>query len=168
MIKDFIKIENDKDILRIGLQNSKGEPILDEKGEIVYWEFDLSDIETPLKWSRIEFNSKKNKEFVRNQFIIIGKKQDVKGKYLLSKHEEEKIKVLQEYYKKEIDNINSFLGETGVEKFLNGRKPYWDMFDDIDNAIEQILPSFEKSFDNIENRIKNKYSTNEKEENVLE
>ena len=162
-----IKINNQKDILKIGLTDMNDKPILDEKGEVVYWEFDLSDIELPLKWNKIEFNSKKNREYVRNQFIIIDKKQDVKGKYLLSKNEEEKIKVMNEYYKRETENINSFLGEEGVEKFLNGRKPYWDMFDDINDAIKQVLPKFENVFDNINNRIKEKYKENN-EENVLE
>lgn len=167
MIDNNIKIK-DTDILRIGLQNSKGEPILDKKGETVHWVFDLADIELPLKYNKLESRHKQNLEWVRNQFIIIDKKQDVKGKYLLSKNEEEKIRAMNEFYKKEEELLDVFLGKGGVKKYLNGRNYYWDMFDDINEALEPLLPLFQNTMDNIGNRIKDKYSKSQTEENVLE
>ena len=59
---------------------------------------------------------KKNKENLRNQILIIDKRQDVKGKKLLSKNEEDKIKAVSDFFKKEIEVYNMFLGENGVEK----------------------------------------------------
>lgn len=167
MIENFVKVENDKDILRIGLRDSNDKPILDEKGEVVYWEFDLANIELPLKWNRLEYQHKKNVEYVRNMFIAIDKKQDVKGKFLMSRNEEEKLKILTEYYKKEEELLDAFIGEGGTKKFLNGRNYYWDMYEDINNALVPVLPLFEKSFASIENRIKGKYNNNA-EKNVIE
>lgn len=166
MIDKFIQIENNKDILKIGLKDKNGKPILDKKGEVVYWEFDLADIELPLKYNKCEYEHKRNTQNVRNQFVIIDKRQDKKGKYLLSANEEEKAKVLVEFYKAEEKTLDLFLGEGGVKKFLNGRNYYWDMFDDISKAVEPILPLFKNTMDNITDRIKGKYS--DKEENVLE
>ncbi len=163
---EFIKVKNNEDILKIGLKDENDKPILDEKGEVVFWEFNLGDLEIPLKWSKIVETHKKNRNWLKSQFVIIEKKEDVKGKNLLSKKEEEKIKIVNDYYKKEIENYNTFLGENGVEKFLNGNKPYWEMFEHIDEAIEQILPKFEVVIGNIDNKIKEKYSN--KESNVLE
>jgi len=166
MIDKFVKIENDRDILRIGLTDKNDKPILDEKGEVVYWQFDLADIELPLKYSKCEADHRKNQQNVKMKFIVIDKKQDKKGKYLLSSNEEEKAKVLVEFYKAEEKALDLFLGEGGTKKFLNGRNYYWDMFEDISKTVEPVLPMFKNTMDNITNRIKNKYS--DKEENVIE
>ena len=163
---ETVKIENRKDILKIGLTDMEGKPILNNKGEVVYWEFDLSDIELPLKWSKIEFDYKKNQRELKEKMIIIDKRQDVKGKYLLSKNEEEKMKALKEFYQKTEVIYDTVLGKGGVKNFLNGRNYYIDMFEDISGAIEQILPKFEVTVKNIEKRIKTKYS--KVKENILE
>ena len=72
------------DILRLNIKDEEG----NDTGE--YLEFDLEDIELPLKYQDLIEKDKKNKELIRNQFIIIEKRQDVKGKKLLSKNEEDK------------------------------------------------------------------------------
>lgn len=163
---EYIKINNQKDILKIGLQDMDGQPILDKKGETVFWQFDLSDIELPLKLSRIEYQHNQNQKWARNQFLIIEKKEDVKGKFLLSKNEEDKINVLKEYYKKEEEILDIILGVGGTKKFLNGRNYYWEMFEDINEVLEQIMPKFESTFTNITDRIKKKYD--KKEDNIIE
>lgn len=163
---EYINLKNDKDILRIGLRDSNGKDILDEKGEVTYWQFDLADIELPLKFNKSEFQHKRNIENLRNQFIIIDKKEDKKGKYLLSFNEEEKAKALLVFYKEEEKALDMFLGENGVKKFLNGRNYYWDMFDDIADALIPVLPMLERNLKSIEERIKDKYKET-KEEDVL-
>ena len=75
---------------------------------------------------------------------------------------------MNEFYKKEEDLLDVFLGKSGVKKYLNGRNYYWDMFNDINEALEPLLPLFQNTMDNIGNRIKDKYSKSQTEENVLE
>lgn len=121
-------------------------------------EFCLSDIELPLKYQELIEKDKKNKEALRNLFLIIDKRQDVKGKKLLSKNEEDKIKAINEFFKKEIDVYNMFLGERGVEKLLNGRKIGWTTLQEIDEIIEkQIAPYLQTNMDDITKKVKDKY-----------
>ena len=166
MIENYVKVNNQKDILKIGLTDMNDKPILDEKGEVVYWQFDLGDIELPLKFNKCEAEHKQNIKNLKHQFFLIDKKTDKKGKYLLSANEEEKAKALRDFYRAEEKTLDLFLGEGGVKKFLDGRGYYWDMFNNIASAIEPILPLLEKSMSSIEDRIKEKYEN--KESAVLE
>ena len=101
------------------------------------------------------------------QFIIIDKKEDKKGKYLLSLKEEEKIKVLQEFYKREAEALDLFLGKDGTKKLLNGRNPYYSMYEDINEMLEPIMPKLQLRVENITEKIKQKYG-NKKETDVLQ
>ena len=156
---DFIQLKKDN-ILRIGIRNAEGQ----ETGE--HLEFDLEDIELPLRLNECEAKHRKNLENLKNQFIIIEKKEDKKGKFMLSWREEEKIKVLQEFYKREVEALDLFLGENGTKKLLNGRKPYYSMYEDISEILEPIKPKLKTNANDIINKIKNKY--NNKENDVLE
>lgn len=152
MTDNFIQLNKDN-ILRLVIRTDKGE----ETGEVL--EFDLEDIELPLKYQELLEKDKKNKENLRNQVIIIDRRQDVKGKKLFSKNEEDKIKALNEFFKKEVEVYNMFLGERGVEKLLNGRKLGWTTLEEIDTIIEkQIVPKLNVTMDDITKRIKEKYS----------
>lgn len=158
---DFIQIKKDN-ILRIGIKDFEGK----DTGE--HLEFDLEDIELPLRLNECEAKHRKNLEFVKTQFVIIDKKEDKKGKFILSWKEEEKLKVLQEFYKREMDALDLFLGQNGTNKLLNGRKPYYSMYDDINDMLEPILPKLKLKADDIANKIKEKYSNKATEKNVLE
>lgn len=157
---DFIQLKKDN-IIRIGIKDSKGK----DTGE--HLEFDLEDIELPLKYQECAEKHKKNVNYIRNQFVIINKRPDKKGKKLLSVNEEEKIKLMKEFYAKEEEALDLFIGNGGTKKLLNGRNPYYSMYEDIDEMLKPIMPIIEKGFDNIETKIKEKYSSN-KESNVLE
>ena len=156
---DFIQLKKDN-ILRIGIRNAEGQ----ETGE--HLEFDLEDIELPLRLNECEAKHRKNLENLRNQFIVIEKKEDKKGKFMLSWREEEKIKALQEFYKREMEALDLFLGKDGTKKLLNGRKPYYSMYEDISEILEPIKPKLKTNANDIINKIKNKY--NNKENDVLE
>ena len=158
---DFIQLKKDN-ILRIGIKDTEG----NDTGE--HLEFDLEDIEMPLKLNESEMKHRKNYEYLRNQFVIIDKKEDKKGKFMLSWREEEKVKALQEFYKRETEAMDLFLVEGATNKLLNGRKPYYSMYDDIMDIIEPIMPKLEVNADSIINKIKNKYSEKTNEKNVLE
>ena len=72
---ESIKLKK-SNILKIGIQTEEGV----DTGE--YLEFDLEDIELPIKIQQCIEEHKKNQQFIRNQFIIIDKRQDRKGKKL--------------------------------------------------------------------------------------
>ena len=95
--------------------------------------------------------------------------QDVKGKKLLSKNEKDKIKALNDFFHKQVETYNMFLGENGVEKILNGRKIGWTTFNEIDTIIEkQITPYLDISKDKITKKIKDIYGSKKEENEVLE
>jgi hypothetical protein len=151
MTDNFIQLNNDN-ILRLEIVDNKGVSTGEEL------EFDLEDIELPLKYQELIEEDKKNADHLKNQLIIIDKREDVKGKKLMSKNEEDKIRALNDYFKKEEQIYNMFLGENGVKKLLNGRKLGWTSLREIDDIIEkQIMPHLNISVDNITKKIKDKY-----------
>ena len=158
---DFIQLKKDS-ILRIGIKDSDG----NDTGE--HLEFDMEDINLALKLNECDEKHRKNLELLRNQFVIIDKKEDKKGKKILSWKEEEKLKVLQEFYKREMEALDLFLGENGTKKLLNGRNPYYSMYEDINDMLKPILPKLKLRADDIAKKIKDKYSNvNNQEKNVL-
>ena len=157
MTDNFIKL-NESDVLRLAIQTPDGK----ETGE--YLEFDLEDIELPLIYQEMVEGLKKNSKKLNNQILIIEKRQDVKGKKLMSKNEEDKIKAFNDFYKEQARLYNMFLGERGVEKLLNGRKLGWTSLQEIDDIIEkQILPYIDTDLNKIKDKIKDKYSDNNNE-----
>lgn len=161
MTENFIKLNKD-DVLRLEIRTNEGEPT----GE--YLEFDLEDIELPMRFQELVDKNKKNRQFLKNQFAIIEKREDVKGKKLLSKNEEDKIKAINEFFKKEIEIYNMFLGENGVEKLLNGRKLGWTSLQEIDEIIvKQIMPHIDMTMEKITEKVKSKYGIPETEQEVL-
>ena len=158
---DFIQLKKDS-ILRIGIKDSDG----NDTGE--HLEFDMEDINLALRLNECDEKHRKNLELLRNQFVIIDKKEDKKGKKILSWKEEEKLKVLQEFYKREMEALDLFLGENGTKKLLNGRNPYYSMYEDINDMLKPILPKLKLRADDIAKKIKDKYSNvNNQEKNVL-
>lgn len=151
-MENFIQLNKD-DVLRLGIKTSDGK----DTGEFL--EFQLDDIELPLRYQELLEKDKKNKEHLRNQILIIDKREDVKGKKLLSKNEEDKIRALNDFFIKEIEVYNMFLGARGVEKLLNGRKFTWTTLQEIDEIIEkQIAPHLDVNMKNITDKVKEKYS----------
>ena len=161
-MEKYIKL-NEDNTLKLGIQTCDGK----STGE--YLEFSLDDLELPLRYQELIEKDKKNKEQLRNQMLIIDRRQDVKGKKLLSKNEEDKIKALNEFFIKEIQVYNMFLGARGVEKLLNGRKFTWTTLQEIDEIIEkQIAPHLEVNMKNITDKVKEKYSQAVKENEDIE
>lgn len=159
---NYIQLADD-DILRLGIKDAEG----NDTGN--YLEFNLADIELPLIYQEIIEEDKKNRLDTKNKITIIDKKQDHKGKKLMSANEEAKIKVMIEFYKKEKEIYDKFLGEGGVDKLLNGRKLSWTTLDEIDEIIEKyIMPKLEIKGDKIKEKIMKKYSNKTEEVDVLE
>jgi len=160
MTDNTIKL-NDSDVLTLKIETKEGKEI----GELT---FDLEDIELPLKYQELLEKDKKNKENLRNQLLVIDKRQDIKGKKLLSRNEEDKIRAVNDFFKKEVEVYNMFLGDSGVEKLLNGRKVGWTALQEIDDIIEQqILPHIDIDMKRITDKVKEKYGQAVKRNNVL-
>lgn len=159
----IIKLKKN-DILHLDIETEEG-----KTGEFL--EFDLEDIELPLKYVELVEEDKKNKKWLRDETLIIDKRQDVKIKGdLMSKNERDKFKALETFFKKEVEIYNGFLGENGVQKLLNGRKVGWTSLEMIDEIIEtQIVPYLDLSLAHITNKIKDKYGKAvEKSKKVME
>ena len=158
-MKDYIQLKKNN-ILKIGIKDANG----NDTGN--YLEFDLEDIDLSLKLNECQKKHNENVQNVKRQFIIIDKKQDKKGKVLLSWKEEEKINVLKKFYRDEADALDLFLGKGGTKKLLNGRNPYWTMYDDINDMLKPILPKLKLSMDDIVDKIKSKYKNTNSEETL--
>lgn len=158
---DYIKIKEKKDILKLGIIDEQGKIVKDKYGKEVCLEFDMADIELPLKYNKCINSIENARKELKTQFIIIDKKQDHKGKQLLSSNEELKIKALRNFYKKMEEAMDLFLGEGGTKKYLNGRNPYYEMFDDLSEAIEPHLGKMKLTVSDMTSRIKEKYKVTE-------
>lgn len=160
---EYIKIKERKDIFKLGIIDEEGNILKDDKGQEVCLEFDLGDIDLPLKYNKCINMIKQARNKLKSQFIIIDKRQDHKGKQLLSSNEEAKVKAVKQFYTEMEEAMDVFLGRGGTQKFLNGRKPYWEMFDDISEAIEPHLNKMHISATDMTERIKAKYKLQEDE-----
>jgi len=163
MTDNFIQLGK-SGVLRFNIRTDEGV----DTGE--YLEFDMEDIELPLIYQEIGERLKKNQDKLKNQLLIINKRQDVKGKKLLSKNQEDEIRAVRDFVNEQVNIYNMFLGKNGVQKLLNGRKPTYEMFEYIDEIIEkQIMPHLNFNIETIKDKIKNKYKKdNEEEIEVLE
>lgn len=160
-MENIIKL-NKEDILRLEIVTSDGK----KTGN--YLEFDLKDIDLFLKYQELIEKNEKNRRNLRNELLIIEKRQDVKGKKLLSKNQEDEIKAIKRFFEKESEIYDIFLGEGGFKKLLNGRNITWDTLEEIDKLIEeQVLPHLDLRMDKIVDEIKNKYDNLKKNNGVL-
>lgn len=146
-----IKLKKEN-VLKVGIDDENG----NDTGN--YLEFDLEDIELPLRWQNVEVEHKKNLNFLKTNFALADKKEVKQGKKMLTSKEEEKVNIIKEFYQREMKALDNILGEGGCEKLLNGRQPYYEMFNDFIGYLEPIMPYFEKGLLNAKNKIIEKYS----------
>ena len=160
---NIIQLKESKDVLRLKIKDEKG----NDTGNFL--EFNLGDLDYLLVLQDMMEADKKNREYLKNQYTIIDKKEDHKGKKLFSANEEAKIKATNEFYKKEAEIYDMFLGKDGVEKLLNGRKLTLARLDEIDEIIEKaILPKLQIKAEDIKKDIMAKYSNKTKRDDVIE
>ena len=161
-MKEYFIQLSESDTLKLKIKDVNG----NYTGEML--EFDLEDIELLLRYQEMIEKDKKNHEWLRNQMLIIDRRQDVKGKKLLTKNEEDKLKAVRDFFNREIECYNMFLGDRGVEKLLNGRRIGWETLEEINTIIkEQIAPKLDLKMENLTDKIKKKYSTKIKDSEVL-
>lgn len=158
---EYISLNKRKDILQLGFKDKDGNVVKDKNGNEVFIEFDLGDIELPLRYNRCLNQIEQARKNLKAQFIIIDKKQDHKGKQLLSSNEVEKVKAMKQFYKDMEVAMDLFLGQGGTQKFLNGSNPYWEMWDDIDEMLKPYYDKMKLTVTDMTNRIKEKYKVTE-------
>ena len=160
---NVIQLKESKEILRLRIKDEEG----NDTGNFL--EFNLGDLDYLLVLQDMMEADKKNRAYLKNQYDIIDKKQDHKGKKLFSANEEAKIKATNEFYKKEAEIYDMFLGKDGVKKLLNGRKLTLARLDEIDEIIEKaILPKLQIKAEDIKKDIMAKYSNKAKRDDVIE
>ena len=157
-----IRLKNKENVIKIKIEDEDG----NDTGN--YLEFDLEDIELPLRAQQVQEEHKKNLNYLKMSFALIDKKQDKSGKKMLSSNEEEKLKVIKTFYEKEMSILDLVLGEGGTLKLLNGRRPYYEMFDDILGYLEPITPIFKEAQEKLEKSLIEKYSKKSEDTNVIE
>lgn len=158
MTDNYIQLKKN-DLLTIHIKTDEGI----DTGETLV--FDLEDVELPLIMQETLEKIKKSKEWFKNQILLIQKREDIKGKKLLSKNEEDAIKTTKEYIDRVVEAFNMFLGENGVQKLLNGRKPSVEnLFEVEEIVVNQIQPMLDINMKNIMDKMKAKYGKKEKEE----
>lgn len=156
-----LKVKTNENLLKFKLIDEDG----NDTGE--YLKFDLEDMNCALKYQECIEQHKLNESYLRNQRLIISKQEDHKGKKPLSSNEEKMQRVMVEYYNREIEALDKFLGEGKTRTILRimDREPYLSMFEDISIMLEPIIPELEKSYENIKKKIVGKYKD---ESNILE
>lgn len=141
----------EKNVLRFKVEMANGE---DTGLEV---KIDLQDIELPLRINKMEQIHKKNLSLLKQKAQAIEKQEDKKGKYLLSWKEEENTKLLREFYENEEKALDMLIGQGMTKKMLKAmdRYPYYDMFDDIVQALEPVFNEVEKEAHNMYDEAKN-------------
>lgn len=158
---EFINLKKDN-VLRLGIKDSEG----NDTGN--YLEFDFEDVGLLLRYNELIEKDKKNRIWLNNQMLIISRKEDHKGKKLLSSNEQATLEAVNEYFKREKEVFDMFLGEGGVDKLLNGRKLGWTSLQEINEIVaNQIAPYFDKTMDNIAEKIKETYKDSTEEKDVI-
>lgn len=132
-------------------------------------EFDMGDIELPLRYQELLESDKKNRETLRNKMLVLEKKPDAPGKGGMTRNQEEQVRALVDFFKKEVEVYNLFLGENGVQKLLNGRKLRWETLEEIDSIInEQIRPYIEIDTKRMIDKVKKAYGRTQNQEEEIE
>ena len=150
---ESIRIER-KDIYTIEV-NDKGETI----------EFDLVDIELPIKcekaWAEVNSIAKE----LQAQLVIISKQEDTKrdGR-LMTKKEEMTVEVYRKAFKDMRTAMDVFLGDGACQKIFGDRN-YLEMFNDLFEVLKPHMEKMELTVGGIMERIKNKYG--KKDDGVL-
>lgn len=161
--KKYIQLGETTNILKLWITTKDGK----ETGDFL--EFNMKDIDLLDRYQKMLDENQKNHQWIKNQLTIIDKKQDFKKKdKIMSNNEEMKYHAIKDFYKRQKQVLDLFLGEGGVDKLLYGRTLEWETIQEIEKIItEQIAPQLNITMDNIAKEIKSKYNINTRND-VLE
>lgn len=157
--------QKERNTVKIGIKDDKGNVKLDKDGHEVFIEFDLEDINLVDNYSKAISMCEKAGTDLKTQIAVINKKKDDKQiNSVITKNEKDKMDALKKYYKTIEDAMNLFLGEDGFTKIF-GNKRYLTMLDDLSDMLEPIMPLLKVNIESIQNKIISKYKT--RDEDVL-
>ena len=96
-------MEEDKKIV-LGEDQTLTLEIYDAKGNKTgeKLEFDMGDIDLPLRYQELLAQDKKNRETLRNKMLVLEKKPDAPGEGAMTRNQEEQVRALVEFFKKEV------------------------------------------------------------------
>ena len=156
MTDNFIQLHKDNKV-KVKIVDYDG----NDTGEFL--EFDIGDIDLTLKLDECYTKHKKNFEFIKNKLAIINKRQDFNNKSMLSRNEKESAEAIKEFYKKEEEALDLFLGKGGTKKMLNGRSFNLYTFDQILDELQPITDMLKNQKETITEEIIKKYSISNEE-----
>lgn len=162
--KTFIKLEGSKDTKKFWIKTQEGK----ETGE--YIEINLEGIGILDRIDQFYHEYPKNRKWIRDEFLIIRKKQDFtkKGEFM-SNNERLEYEAVKKYYNMQKKTFDLFLGKGGVEKLLYGRELEWNTIEEIQKVIvEQIIPQLDVTMKNISDKIVKKYNVNKEDIEEIE
>lgn len=157
---EYIQLKKGNGQKRFGIRTPDGE----DTGE--YIEIDIEDIELPLKASECQTKHVENYNKLKEKLEKSKEKSNDEKGDILTEQQKEMIEAFNEFYKAEEEALDLFLGDGATRKLLGGRKPYLTMYDDINEYLEQIIPTLEISTESLKKSIEEKYKE-EKEDNIL-
>ena len=136
---------------------------VNDKGETI--EFDLVDIELPIKSERAWAEVNKISKELQAQLVIINKQEDTKQKdKLMTTNEEKTLEAYRKAFKEMRTAMDSFLGEGACQKIFGDRN-YLEMYNDLFEALKPHLEKMKITSQGIFDRIKAKYG--KKDDGVL-
>lgn len=156
-MNEYIQLKK-RDILKIGIKDEEGNPKLDKDGREIFITFDLEDITIPDRYNNCYKQINNAFKTLKNEIVIIEKRQDVKGKGYMTRNQEDETRALKTFYKSTEKAIDLFLGEGGTQKIF-GEVRYLTMFNDLMEMLDPIMPSLKINVKNIKEKIKSKYKT---------
>lgn len=158
---EYITLKEKTGLKRFGIRTPDGQ----DTGK--YIEIDLEDLDLPIKANECQVKHIENFDRLKAKLTELSKVEDTKDeKEIISEKQKALVEAYKEFYKAEEEALDTFLGQGATQNLLNGRKPYITMYDDINEYLEQIIPTLKETQTHLEERIKAKYSE-EKEDNIL-
>ena len=155
--------QKERNTVKIGIKDDKGNVKLDKDGHEVFIEFDLEDINLVDNYSKAISMCEKAGTDLKTQIAVINKRKDDKQiNSVIKKNEKDKMDALKKYYKTIEDAMNLFLGEDGFTKIF-GNKRYLTMLDDLSDMLEPIMPLLKVNIEGIQNKIISKYKTHDED-----
>lgn len=129
--------------------------------------FNIEDPSLPLRAEKTYEDIQKIIEKMKSEIFLVSKKDDFKGNKILSKNEKETLEIYDRCFREMRKAMDGFLGKDACHKIF-GDTNYLTMYDEL---FEQLAPHFEKmgiSAGSFIESIKNKYDSNDDEDDVLE
>lgn len=160
--KSYIILEGSKNKKKFWIKTEEGK----ETGE--YIEINLESVGILDKLDQFYHDYPKNRKWIRDELLIIRKKQDFTKKgEIKSNNQQLETEAIKKYFDMQKETFDLILGKNGVDKLLYGRELEWDTYDAIEKIItKKIIPELDVTMDKITNEIIKKY--NVKKEDIEE